>query len=61
MKILLMSLLQVQNAVVSGKTGLARTDEQRRWNAGTSKNLETKRLSQINFRLQGRTAIQSEL
>lgn len=34
----------------SGKTGLACTDEQRRWNAGTAKNLEPKRLSQINFK-----------
>ena len=45
-----MPSLQVQNAVIGGKTGLACTDEQRRWNAGTSKNLEPKRLSQINFR-----------
>lgn len=36
--------------MASGKTGLACTDEQRRWNEGTSKNLEPKRLSQINFR-----------
>lgn len=36
--------------MIGGKTGLACTDEQRRWNAGTSKNLEPKRLSQINFR-----------
>ncbi|CAI5685839.1 unnamed protein product [Oreochromis niloticus] len=43
-------LWKVQNAVISGKTGLACTDEQHRWNAGTAKNLEPKRLSQINFR-----------
>ncbi|XP_041939761.1 uncharacterized protein LOC121700690 [Alosa sapidissima] len=41
---------KVQNAVVSGKTGLACTDTQRRWNEGTSKNLQPKRLSQIHFR-----------
>ncbi|XP_037539042.1 zinc finger BED domain-containing protein 6-like [Nematolebias whitei] len=41
---------RVQNAVISGKTGLACTDEQRRWNAGTAKNLQPKRLSMINFR-----------
>ena len=46
MKILLISLLQVQDAVVSGKTGLACTDIQRRWNLGTSKNFVPKRLSQ---------------
>ena len=50
MKIILMSLLQVQNAVVSGKTRLACTGEQHRWNSAISKNLEPKRLSQINFR-----------
>lgn len=36
--------------MISGKTGLACIDEQRRWNAGTPKNLEPKRLSQINFK-----------
>lgn len=43
-------LVKVQNAVASGKTWLACTDEQHRWNAGTSKNLKPKRVSQINFR-----------
>lgn len=47
-KILLMSLTQVQNPVVNGKTGLACTDEE--WNAVTSKNLEPKCLSQINLK-----------
>lgn len=33
-----------------GKTGLSCTDEQCRWNAGTRRNLEQKRISQMTFR-----------
>ena len=44
-----MCSLQVENAVTTGKTGLACTDEQRRWNAGTVRNIEPKRLRDINF------------
>ncbi len=40
----------MQNAVASGMTGLSCTDEQCRWNAGTRKNLQQKRISQITFR-----------
>ena len=47
--VLLMCSLQVENAVTTGKTGLACTDEQRRWNAGTVRNIEPKRLRDINF------------
>ncbi len=42
--------LKVQNAVASGMTGLSCTDEQCRWNAGTRKNLQQKRISQMTFR-----------
>ena len=47
--VLLMCSLQVENAVTTGKTGLACTDEQRRWNAGTVRNIEPKGLRDINF------------
>lgn len=40
----------MQNAVASGMTGLSCTDEQCRWNAGTRKNLQQKRISQMTFR-----------
>jgi len=36
--------------VASGVTGISCTDEQRRWNAGTKRNHEQKRISQISFR-----------
>lgn len=36
--------------MVSGMTWLSCTDEQCRWNAGTRRNLEQKRISQMTFR-----------
>lgn len=48
-KILLMSSLQMQKAVVSEKTKIACADEKCSMNTGTSNNLEPKGLSQINL------------
>lgn len=39
----------ITGAVSSGLTGIACTDEQRQWNAGTRRNLEPKRLNSIDF------------
>ncbi len=38
---------QVENAVSSGLTGIACTDEQRLWNMGTQRNLCPKRLKSV--------------
>ncbi|CAM4571257.1 unnamed protein product [Leuciscus chuanchicus] len=42
-------LWKVENAVSSGLTGIACTDEQRLWNVGTQRNLCPKRLTDITF------------
>lgn len=41
--------LQVENAVRQGKTGIACTDVQRKWNTGTRKNVGQRKIKQISF------------
>ena len=43
-------MFQLYYAASSGRTGEACTDQQQKWNRGTSSNLEPKRLSQISFK-----------
>ena len=45
-------MFQLEYAALSGRTGEACTDLQQKWNHGTSRNLEPKRLCQIHFKRQ---------
>ncbi|KAL2095489.1 hypothetical protein ACEWY4_010208 [Coilia grayii] len=40
---------KVENAVFNGLTGIACTDEQRKWNSGTQRNLAPKLLTEMSF------------